>query len=209
MGSTPFQNDRDGGTKRTMRTRTPLADLPARLKNKIQIEPESAGERHACWIWTGSFQAARLRHRHYRQAESRESYTDKTAYRSRERPTPNIRSPELGYAVPAYREVFAAVTGVSIRAIPPLKRCDNDACVSPYHCNARPRPRKSMEKIEAAEATITREEAMAALKRANPPAFATREDGATDAGLPLSAVPEDLWDEYCEWEQRENSDLYA
>lgn len=187
-----------------------LTELSKRLRKKIVLEPETAGEKHACWLWTGSFVAPRQRFKHYPVPDDREKFTENVGSIVNDRGTPNAWSKEMGYAVPANRVIYAECHGIPIRDVPRLERCRNERCVSPWHgrvLGAVPNRRAIPEPIvEPQPGGPSFERTLAILKHARPYAGMTPESAAVDAELKPEDVTPEVWRAYQAWDAEQPPD---
>jgi len=186
-----------------------LAELPARIQKKISLEDPIRGERACCWIWTGSKTAARQQFRHYRVPDDRERYTEKVGSIVTNRAVPTCHHPELGYAIPAHRVIYAETRGVPVSRVPRLGRCLNDLCVSPWHCTeigaVATRRSEVSPVVEAVPGDKSYEIALSKLIAANPHPDLSREGACDDAGLKPADVSNACWAAFEKW-RAENPD---
>ena len=157
-----------------------FTELPPRIRKKIRMEPESVDERRACWVWTGSFVAPRERHFVSRTLKEGSVVTQKRV--------PNLHSTDLGYPTAAHRVIYGETFNISIRDVPKLKRCENDRCVSPWHCM----PMGHTWRPGSPSARC-----LALLRAHDVSPSVSKPDAALEAGIPEHQLTDQVWQAYC------------
>lgn len=195
-----------------------LDGLPTRIRNKIRCD---GAETTACWEWTGSFTKPRNRPKVVSGRPDYQGNARETFYFCNDRGVPTVQAPELGYAVPATRLVFARYHGIPLADVPRLGRCMNDRCVSPHHTqdlgpvvkgNPHAAALREFEKLIPREHTPPHprpqlvgdpnaEQPLATLQRVRPFSGFSIESAEDECELPRGSITPAIWAEYVAWDE--------
>lgn len=185
-----------------------LDDLPPKLRKKID-----ASDPNGCWLWTGSFSPPAQRFRGYYVPPDFNGFRTSQGRMALMRGTPNVRSAEKGYAVPAYRVVYAECHEIPLDDAPQLGRCTNDRCVAPHHMEDKgPVRHKTMVRErrpppapgELRAPTVN--QMLGLLKARRPYALVPKEAAEAEMEWPTGSIPDDVWLKYVRWDEKQPDD---